>query len=89
LRDDEVVLRQSEFADADTVGFGVAYLRDRDSVPRVGLATVDFATKAEDTVAVQPGESFQVAGELWQLTEVRKPAERDWQVVLRRVRTAR
>jgi hypothetical protein len=89
LHDDVVVLRQSEFADAGSAGFGVAYIRDRDRTPQVGLAIVDFATKAEDTVAVRPGESFGVAGEVWQLAEVRNPAQRDWEVVLRRVRAAR
>jgi hypothetical protein len=83
---DEVILGQSGFADLDSVGFGVAYLLDRDSAaPRVGLATVDFATSAEDTVEIRPGDIFQVAGETWQLAEVRKPAEPDWAVILRRV----
>lgn len=83
---DDVVLTQSAFADLDTVGFGVAYVLDRDTaVPRVGLATVDFSTNAENTVELRPGEAFQIAGETWQLTEVRKPTEPDWAVVLRRV----
>lgn len=81
----EVTLTQSAFADLDTVGFGVAYVLGRDTpAPRVGLATVDFSTQAEDTIEVRPGESFQVAGETWQVTEVRKPTEPDWAVVLRR-----
>jgi hypothetical protein len=83
---DEVILGQSGFADLDTVGFGVAYVLERDSAaPRVGLATVDLATSAEDTVEIQPGDTFQVGGETWQLAEFRKPAEPDWSIVLRRV----
>lgn len=87
---DEVTLTQSAFADLDTVGFGVAYVLDRDTAaPRVGLATVDFATDAEGTIEVRPGEPFQVAGEIWQVAEVRDPTEPDWAVVLRRVGSAR
>lgn len=85
---DEVTLTQSAFADLDTVGFGVAYVLDRDTaVPLVGLATVDFATDAEGTIEVRPGQAFQVAGETWQVAEVRKPTEPDWEVVLRHVGT--
>lgn len=87
---DEITLTQSAFADLDTVGFGVAYVLDRDTAaPRVGLATVDFATDAEGTIEVRPGEAFEVAGETWQVAEVRDPTEPDWAVVLRRVGSAR
>jgi hypothetical protein len=82
----EVVLTQSTFSDEGTVGFGVVYIVDTDSAaPQVRLATVDFSTNAESTINVRPGEMFQVAGETWQLAEVRKPAEPGWAVVLRRV----
>lgn len=81
----EVALTQSAFADLDTVGFGVAYILDRDTVPRVGLATVDFATNAEARIEVRPGESFQIAGEVWQVAEVHQATQPDWAVVLRRV----
>jgi len=40
----EVVLMQSAFVDLDSVGFAVAYIKDRDTVRVVGLATVDFGT---------------------------------------------
>ena len=79
----DVVLTQSAFADLDSVGFGVAYITDRDTAPLVGLATVDFATDAEDTIEVRPGQSFRIAGQIWQLVEVRKPTRPDWAVVLR------
>jgi hypothetical protein len=81
----EVVLTQSTFADLDTVGFGVAYIADPETVPRVGLATVDFSTDAEDRVELRPGESFQIAGEVWQLAEVRDATQPDWAVLLRRI----
>jgi hypothetical protein len=81
----EIHLMQSTFADLDTVGFGVAYMTDRETVPRVGLATVDFSTQAEGRVELRPGESVEVGGEVWQLAEVRNPTEPDWAVVLRRV----
>jgi Family of unknown function (DUF6406) len=82
---DVVELRQSSFADLDTVGFGVAYIRDRAAEPRVGLATVDFTTDAEDEIEVGQGDSFEVAGEVWRVADVRRPTEPDWVVVLRRV----
>jgi hypothetical protein len=83
----EIVLRQSDFEDCDTAGFGVSHIRDRDTVPVVSLATVDFSNDAEGTVELRAGESFQIAGETWQLTEVRSPATRDWAVFLRRTAT--
>lgn len=82
----EIHLTQSAFADLDTVGFGVAYIADRETVPRVGLATVDFAASAESRIELRPGDSVEVGGEVWQLTEVRNPTEHDSAVVLRRVR---
>jgi Family of unknown function (DUF6406) len=86
---DEIVLTQSRFTDEGTVGFGVVYIMDADSpAPQVQLATVDFSTNSESTINVRCGDTFQVAGETWQLSEVRKPAEPDWAVVLRRVSTA-
>jgi hypothetical protein len=81
----DAVLTQSAFADLDSVGFGVAYILDRDTAPIVGLATVDFATGAEDTIEVRPGQTFWIAGQTWQLAEVRQPTRPDWVVVLRRL----
>jgi hypothetical protein len=86
---DEVELRQSSFADLDSVGFAVAYILDPDTTPRVGLATVDFSTRAEERIELRPGESFQIAGQTWQVAEVRKPAAPDWTVVLRRLGATR
>lgn len=82
---DDIELTQSAFAREGSVGFGVAYLLDLATSPRVGLATVDFTTNEEGTVELRSGETFQVSGEMWQLTEVRDPTEPDWVVVLRRI----
>ena len=81
----EIDLTWSESAELGTVGFTVAYLLDRETVPRVGLVTIDFSRNAEERIELRPGDSFQVGGETWQLAEVRNPTEKDWAVVLRRV----
>jgi hypothetical protein len=82
---DEVVLTQSVFVDRDSVGFAVAYIKDRDTIPVVGLATVDFGTDDEDRVELGVGQPFQIAGQTWQITEIRNPTDPDWAVVLRRI----
>lgn len=82
---DDVVLTQSAFVDLDSVGFGVAYIRDRDSAPVVGLATVDFTADAEDTIELVPGQRFPIAGQTWMLAEVRRPTQPGWAVILRQL----
>jgi len=81
----EVVLMQSSFVDLDSVGFAVAYMKDRDTVPVVGLATVDFGADDEGRIELRAGEPFQVAGQVWRISEIRNPTDPDWVVVLRRV----
>jgi hypothetical protein len=81
----EIRLSQSTFTELDTVGFGVVDILDTGAVPVVVLAAVDCATNAERTVELRPGESVEIAGEVWQLAEIRDPAEEDWTVVLRQV----
>ena len=82
----EIRLTHSAFAELVTVGFGVIDILDTTSSdPVVVLATVDCATDAENTAELRPGESVEVAGEVWQLAEVRNPTEEDWEVVLRRI----
>jgi len=82
---EELEMRPSEFADLDSVGFGIMYIKDREAVPSVAVATVDFATDEEATHEVQPGQPFRVAGQTWQVAEVRYPPDAEWVVVLRRV----
>jgi hypothetical protein len=84
----KVVLTQSTFEVEGPVGFAVAYLKDRDTVPVVGLATVDFGTDDEGRVELRAGEPFQVAGQVWQISEIRNPNNPDWVVVLQRIDAA-
>lgn len=82
---DLIEIRQSEFVDLDSVGFGIMYVRDEGDAPSVCVATVDFATDAEDKHEVRAGQPFQVGGQVWQVAEVRNPGDPDWVVVLRRI----
>jgi hypothetical protein len=81
----DALLTQSAFVVRGPVGFAVAYLKDRDTVPVVGLATVDFGSDEEDRVELRAGEPFQVAGQVWQISEIRNPAADDWVVLLQRI----
>jgi Family of unknown function (DUF6406) len=84
----QVRLTQSTFKRDGPAGFAVAYLKDRGTVPVVGLATVDFGTDDEDRVELRAGEPFQVAGQMWQISEIRNPTTPDWVVVLQRIDVA-
>jgi hypothetical protein len=46
---------------------------------------VDLATDDEAEHDVHRGEPFDVAGQTWQVTEIRRPALVEWEVVLSRV----
>ena len=55
----DVVLIQSAFEVRGPVGFAVAYIKGRHTVPVVGLATVDFGTDHEDRVELRAARQAQ------------------------------
>lgn len=80
----KIELGPSQFIDADGVGFGIAYIRNPNTRPTVGVVTVDYSTGSEATYEVGSGQPFQAAGQTWQVTKIRRPASDDWTIVLRR-----
>lgn len=82
---DEIRIRPSQAPNIGTAKFGVLSLKDDEAVPTVGLVTLDTATNEKAEHKVRPGQSFRVAGQTWQVAEVRYPVNARWEVVLRRL----
>lgn len=82
---DEVVVQGTGFAESGPVGFGIAYIDDQGTDPLIRVVAVDLATDDEAEHDVHRGEPFDVAGQTWQVTAIRRPALVEWEVVLRRV----
>lgn len=82
---DEILLHGTAFTESGPVGFGIAYVKNRDTDPLVGIVAVDTATGDEARYKVRRGEPFQVAGQTWHVAEVRYPPGVRREVVLRRV----
>lgn len=82
---DEILLHGTAFAERGSVGFGIAYVKNRDDDPLVGVVAVDIATGEEARHKVRCGELFKVAGQTWQVVEVRYPPGVKREVLLRRV----
>lgn len=97
---DVVDIGPSQFVETDSIGFGVASIAHRSTVPLVSVIAVDLDTDQESRHDVHPGEPFQVAGQTWQVVSFREPTavrpqddssylDQDWEVVLQRMDGAR
>jgi Family of unknown function (DUF6406) len=93
---DIVEIGPSQFVETDSIGFGVAFITHRDTVPLVSVIAVDLDTDEESRRDVHPGQPFQVAGQTWQVASFRAPPaagaqdasgylDDEWEVVLRRI----
>lgn len=83
---EEILIQGSGFAKRGSVGFGIAYIKDEDGHPLVGLVAVDLETRDEAWHRVHRGETVEVADQTWQLTEIRHPPGIvKGEIVLRRV----
>jgi hypothetical protein len=47
----------------------------RRATAEAGSAAIDFGTEAEGKVQLHIGEPFQVAGQVWQISEIRNPTD--------------
>jgi hypothetical protein len=89
-----VEIGPTHFVETGSLGFGIAFITHRDTVPLVSVIAVDLATDQETRHDVHPGEPFQAAGQTWQVASFREgsaaseqPAsdlDDEWEVVLRR-----
>jgi Family of unknown function (DUF6406) len=82
---DEIVLQGTGFHREWPVGFGIGGVDERDPEPLIRVAAVDLATGEEAWHDVHRGEPFEVAGQTWQVAEVRYGFAMAREVVLRRV----
>jgi hypothetical protein len=82
---DEIVVQGTGFAERWPVGFGIAYIDDHGTDPLIRVASVDLTTGDEASHDVHRGEPIEVAGQTWQVAEIRHPVLVEWEVVLRRV----
>lgn len=82
---DEIVVQGTGFSERWPVGFGIAYIEEHVDNPLIRVAAVDLATGDEGSHDVHRGEPFEVAGQTWEVAEIRHPVLVEWEVVLRRV----
>jgi len=82
---DEIVVRGSGFARRWPVGFGIGYVEEKETDPLIRVGAVDLATGDEAWHDVHRGEPFDVAGQTWQVSEIRHPVLVEYEIVLRRV----
>lgn len=79
------MVQGSGFAQRWPIGFGIGHVEDRDTDPLIRVGAVDLQTGDEAWHDVHRGEPFEVAGQTWQVAEVRHGPGRKREVVLRRV----
>lgn len=82
---DEIVIQGTGFARKWPVGLGIGGVADSDTGPLIRVGAVDLGTGAEAWHDVRRGESFEVAGQRWEVAEVRYGPGMEQEVVLRRV----
>ena len=81
---DEIVVRGTGFARRWPVGFGIGYVDEREPEILIGVAATDLTTGNEAWHDVRRGEPFEVAGQTWEVAEVRYGFGMKREVVLRR-----
>lgn len=82
---DEIVVQGTGFARRWPVGFGIGGIDERGADPLIRVAATDLATGDEAWHDVHRGEPFEVAGQTWQVAEIRHPVLVEYEIVLRRV----
>lgn len=79
------MVQRTRFARSWPAGLGIGGVADSDAGPLIRVGAVGLATGDEAWHDVRRGEPFEVAGQRWEVAEVRHGPGMEQEVVLRRV----